>query len=519
MKEQSLMTSTLLLTTTSFITRTISMISIIFLSNLLGAGGIGIYELIMSVYTTAVAFASAGISISISKLVAEELGQKSLENVGKVMGIAFIFSLSLSTFVSTSLFILAPFLANNIIHDLNAVTGLRILSLSIPFISLSSCFKGYFYATKKTFYPASADVIEQCTKMALILTLVNIYFPKGSSYGYGAIGMGLTIGEVVSFTYLFTLFIRETRLKKRDLRSFYRSSSSAYHFFMKLLSVLIPIASISYISYLFMCMENTLIPLGLEKFGTSLDDSMAMYGVLKGMVLPILFFPSAFLTAFSTTLVPEIARANVLRLKERVVTTTNRVLQLTLLLSILVVSIFLSYSDEIGMVIYNNSGVGPMLSILCLIVPFVYVEVVTDGILKGLGQQLSCLKYSMIDSICRIILIYTLLPFKGMNAFIGIMVLSCILSSTLNFTTLRGLIPIKFNFSNWLFKPILAGTGAGYFSRAILRIYDGISLSLKSKLILEIILSIVIYIVILWMIECFSKEDVRWLKKHLPFIR
>ncbi len=519
MKEQSLMTSTLILTTTSFITRTISMVSIIFLSNLLGAGGIGIYELLMSVYTTAVAFASAGISISISKLVAEELGQKAFKNVGKVMLIATLFALSLSTLVSTSLFIFSPFLANNIIHDSSAITGLRILSLSIPFISLSSCFKGYFYASKKTFYPASADVIEQCTKMTLILTLVTVYFPKGSSYGYGAIGMGLTIGEAVSFTYLLSLFIRESRLKQKDVKPYHSSPSSAYHLFMKLLSVLIPIASISYISYLFMCMENTLIPIELEKFGTSLEDSMAMYGVLKGMVLPILFFPSAFLTAFSTTLVPEIARANVLHLEERVVTTTNRVLQLTLILSMLVVSLFLNYSDEIGMVIYNNSGVGPILSILCLIVPFVYVEVVTDGILKGLGQQLSCLKYSMLDAICRIILIYVLLPFKGMNAFIGIMVLSCVLSSTLNFTTLRGLIPIKFNFSNWLFKPILAGTGAGYFSRLILKFYTGISLSLKSKLILEVILSIVIYITILWMIECFSSEDVKWLKKHLPFAR
>ena len=519
MKEQSLMTSTLILTATSFFTRTISMISLVFLSNLLGASGIGIYELIMSVYTTAVAFSSAGISVSISKLVAEELGKRCFESVLKVMFTAFIFALIISSLVSSLLFIFSPFLCNSIIHDPNATIGLRILSLSIPLISLSSCFKGYFYATKKTLYPASADVLEQCTKVTLILTLVSLYLPKGNNYGYAAIGIGLTLGEAVSFTFLLGLFISESRKRIHNTKYSPLLSRFSCSFILKLLTVLIPIASISYISYLFMCIENTLIPSGLKKFGTSLEDSMAMYGVLKGMVFPILFFPSAFLTAFSTTLVPEIARANVLMLKERVTTTTNRVLQLTLILSILVVSIFLNYSDEIGIVIYNNTAVGPMLSILCLIVPFVYVEVVTDGILKGLGQQLSCLKYSMIDAICRIILIYTLLPFKGMTAFIGIMVLSCVLSSTLNFTTLRGLIPIKFNFSNWFFKPILAGTGAGYFSRVILRIYDGISLSLKSKLILEIILSIVIYIVILWIIECFSKEDVRWLKKHLPFIR
>ena len=165
MKEQSLMVSTLILTATSFFTRTIGMISIIFLSHILGAEGIGIYELTMSVYMTAVAFASAGLSVSVSKLVAEELGRNTSSNISKIMGIAFTFALSLSFFISALLFISAPYLAQHIIHDPQAYIGLRLLSLSIPFISCSSCFKGYFYATKKTVFPASADILEQIVKM------------------------------------------------------------------------------------------------------------------------------------------------------------------------------------------------------------------------------------------------------------------------------------------------------------------------------------------------------------------
>lgn len=88
MKEQTLMVSTLILTATSFFTRTIGMISIVFLSHILGAEGIGIYELTMSVYTTAVAFASAGLSVSVSKLVAEELGRRAPHNIAKIMRIA-----------------------------------------------------------------------------------------------------------------------------------------------------------------------------------------------------------------------------------------------------------------------------------------------------------------------------------------------------------------------------------------------------------------------------------------------
>ena len=518
MKEQTLMVSTLILTATSFFTRTIGMISIIFLSHILGAEGIGIYELTMSVYTTAVAFASAGFSVSVSKLVAEELGRKASHNIANIMRIAFTFALSLSFFISILLFIGAPYLAKYIIHDSNASIGLRLLSISIPFISCSSCFKGYFYATKKTVFPASADILEQIVKMGLILTLVQIYSPLGFSYAYGAIGLGLTIGEMTSWTYLGSLFILD-RKKQHEAHKKENDTAleSSTNLFIRLISILLPIASISYIAYVFMSIENILIPTGLKKFGNSLQESMGLYGMLKGMVLPILFFPSAFLTAFSTTLVPEIAKANVLNRKERVITTTNRVLQLTFILSILVVGIFVNYSNELGFAIYKNEAIGPMLCALSLVVPFIYIEVVTDGILKGLGKQMSCLKYSILDSICRIILIYFLLPIKGMTAFMGIMMISCILTSTLNFNALLNTIHIKFHLINWLLKPSLAAAAGGTFSRLIINRFFRYQFGLTTKVIIGISLTIMIYLIVLFIIECLSSEDLAWLKKHIPF--
>lgn len=518
MKEQTLMVSTLILTATSFFTRTIGMISIIFLSHILGAEGIGIYELTMSVYTTAVAFASAGLSVSVSKLVAEELGRKTSSNISKIMGIAFTFALGLSFFISLLLFISAPYLAQHIIHNSQAAIGLRLLSISIPFISCSSCFKGYFYATKKTIFPASADILEQIVKMGLILTLVQIYAPLGESYAYSAIGIGMTIGEMTSWTYLGSLFIldrRKVRVSQKKEGTIV--SESATNLFVRLIGILLPIASIAYIAYIFMSIENILIPTGLKKFGNSFEESMGLYGMLKGMVFPILFFPAAFLTAFSTTLVPEIAKANVLHRKERVVTTTNRVLHLTFILSILVVGIFTNYSNEIGFAIYKNEAIGPMLYALSLVVPFIYVEVVTDGILKGLGKQMSCLKYSMLDSICRILLIYFLLPIKGMTAFMGIMMMSCILTSTLNFNTLLNTTSIKFQFTNWLLKPALAAAAGGTFSRLIISQFFRYQFGLITKVVLGISLTTIIYLIILYIIECLSSEDLAWLRKHLSF--
>lgn len=517
MKEQNLITSTLILTATSFLTRTIGMISSVFLSQILGAEGIGIYELLMTIYMTAVVFASAGLCVSVSRLVAEALGKNQVGNIAQIMRVAVSFGFVMSLLVSILLFISAPLVSNYFIHDNRAIPGLRLLTLSIPFMTCSSCFKGYFYATKKTAYPASADILEQFIKVGLLISLVNLYAPKGIVYAYGAIGIGFTIGEMTSWSYLLALFILDRRRAKKHPTS--TATTSTKNVFIKLLGVLLPIASISYIGYVFLSVENILIPSGLKKYSGTFTSSISTLGILKGMVFPILFFPSAFLTAFSTTLIPEIAKANVLKHKKRVTYTTNRVLQLTFILSILVVAIFVSYGNELGFIIYKTAEVGPLLCILSLVVPFIYIEVVSDGILKGLNEQVSCLKYSMLDAITRVILIYFFLPIKGINALIAIIMMSCILTSTLNFNRLIVVTQIKMRPINWLLKPAIAAAFSSSYSRLIINKLFRYSFGLSSKVVLGIGLTILLYIPLLFLIQTLGQEDVLWLKRHLSHSR
>lgn len=509
MKDQSLIASTLILTATSFLTRTIGMISSVFLSQMLGAEGIGIYELVMSIYMTAVVFASAGLCSSVSRLVAEELGKEKPGSIRYIMRVALSFGFISSLLVTTLLFISAPALVKYFIHDESAVLGLRLLSLSIPFMTCSSSFKGYFYAAKKTIYPASADILEQLVKMTLIMVLVTIYAPLGTHYAYAAIGTGLTIGEITSWSYLLSLFILNRHHYKVPV------SPPPKHLLTRLLSILLPIASISYIGYIFLSVENVLIPEGLKKFSGTFSESMSALGMLKGMVFPILFFPSAFLTAFSTTLIPEIAKANILHHKKRVAYTTNRVLQLTFILSLLVVSIFLSYGDELGFIIYKSAEIGPLLRLFSIIVPFIYTEVIADGILKGLDKQVSCLKYSILDAITRVIFIYFLLPLKGVHALILIMMISSILTSTLNFNKLIEATKIKVHPINWLLKPAVAAAFSSSYSRLIINKLFRYSLGLTSKVCLGIALCILFYIPLLFLIETLNAEDMVWLKHHL----
>ena len=511
MKSQGLIADTMILTVTSFITRTIGMVSIVYISNALGAEGMGLYQLIMSMYIMAVIFASAGISVSVSKLVAEELSQQHYKNIKKIMTTVFLFSGLLSSFICMMLFNFALQIALYFIKDTRAVWGLRTLSLSIPFMAISSCFKGYFYAVQRVIKPASADVLEQFVKLALIIFLVNFWSPKGLPYAYAAIGIAMTLGEMVSWSYLLTFYLLDHRRFKNKDKGTYNTKGMLF----RIIGVALPVAAIAYIGSVFMSVENVLIPIGLKKFGSTAESSMSLYGMVKGMVLPILFFPAAFLTAFSTTLVPEIAKANVLKHYKTVRHTSKRVLHFTFILSIFVVSIFINFSHELGLVIYKNEAIGPILKILALIVPFMYVEVVSDGILKGLGEQVSCLRYSIIDSVFRITTIYFLIPIKGILAFLTIMIISNILTSTLNFNKLLETTKINIELSKWILKPTLSATAAAMVAKAFMHYAALYGLSLFHGLIISLMLSALVYIMLLFLIESLTPPDMQWLKRSI----
>lgn len=88
--------------------------------------------------------------------------------------------------------------------------------------------------------------------------------------------------------------------------------------------------------------------------------------------------------------------------------------------------------------------------------PIMYVESVVDGMLKGLNQQVSSLKYMLLDSSSRIVLILFLVPSRGMEGFLFIMVLSNLLTCFLNTHRLLSVTGMKLKWSTWILKPVLA---------------------------------------------------------------
>lgn len=495
MKPKGLVSNTITLAGSSFVIRAIGMITIIYLSQKIGAEGMGVYQIVMSIYMSGVVFASSGFTVTISRLISEEIARKAYGNISRIMKSCLTLSVIVSTVITLLLFLNASSVTKYLIKDVRGLSSFKILTLSIPFMSMSSCFKGYFYGMKQMIKPASADIAEQFIKLGLIMYLVGQLAPYGIAMACVGIGIALTCGEIFSWCYLGFLYKRHNRQVSRQAKIIPEENQD--RLLVRILKGVMPIALASCVAALLMTTENVLIPTMLRKSGISSTLALSQYGMVKGMLLPLLFFPAAFLTAFSTTLIPEIARAHTAKNRRRVVSLTNRVMHFTFVLGIGVTAIFLSYAHEIAHYIYHNDYLESLIKVLAWIVPVMYIEVIADGILKGLGRQMNSLKYSLADSFLRIGLICLLLPIRGMSGFLMMMVLSNLMTSTLNFNKVITLTQIDIPVRRWLIEPVLGAVIATNVGKSMSRyLLYGMEIGMI-RLIIEVGLAVIIYISIL----------------------
>lgn len=506
MKKFTFLKNAAILTVTALILRTLGIFFRIYMSNIIGAEGMGLYQLIFSVYVLAAAFAAGGISTAVTRLCADELACGSKKSTIKILHKALILTGIVSLASMLLVFFGADAIAGLFLQDMRAAPALRILCPSLPFMGISSCLRGYFIARRKTGNPSAAQIFEQLVRIGVVMLLLTQWAGKGVTWACAAVLLGDTVAEICSCGYMYVGFLRD---KGRLPAHADRPAAPAYPVYKKILSIALPITGSRYLNTVLRTAENLLIPGALSRYAGGRETGLSQFGMLKGMAMPILFFPSSFLSALSTLLVPEISEAAARGQKRRVQRTASRSIHITLTASILIGGLFLLFAPQLGTVIYHSEEVGYLIRALAPIVPFMYLESVCDGILKGLNQQTSSFAYSLADSVSRILLILALVPMKGMQGFLAVMVFSNILTSCLNIRRLLKVTDLRLRLVKWIFLPLLAFAGAGAAGYSLFTGLEGAGLPLLLSMTIAILACGCLYLIILLLTGGVRKEDLQ----------
>lgn len=397
-----------------------------YLSQKIGSAGMGLYQLILSVFLLAVTLSTSGISLAVTRMVSAAIATEKRETLRSLVARCFAFCLSLSLGIALLLFFTADFAAAAFLGNPQAAPCLRILGIGLPFMSLCTCMKGYFLAVDESLSTAASDTLEQILTICATILLFWKFTPQGIEAACMAAMAASTLGEAMSFLTSWWAYRRSLRRHTPARRE---KSRGVLH---GLAHIALPCTLSSAARSLLNTGENLLIPRQLQAYGMGYQASLSQYGLLQGMAMPMLYFPSSFLASFASLLIPQIARERELDHKRAVAYISGKAVRSALAYGMFFAVLFAVFGDDWGRAFYRSESAGAYLQVLSPIVPLIYLDVVVDSLLKGLDEQLNSMKYNFADSFLRVTLVLLLLSRLGMESYVGILFFSTIFNAALS---------------------------------------------------------------------------------------
>ena len=508
MVKRGLLLSTLMLSASALFVRTIGFGFRVYLSNQMGAEGMGLFSLIMSVYTLSVTVATSGISAAVAKIAAQHLAVGKKPRARQVLRKALTLSFLISSLVGVALFLFAEPISAHILRDMRAEQSLRLLAPGLPFLSVCACFRGYFIACRRVAIPASAQILEQVFKIAFVFVFLTNALDKGLEHAAAMVVLGVTLSEVICFLYTFVGYTLDKRRQGEG------DKERGKGIFREILAFALPISVGSYFRSGMRLLEDLLIVSGLTRFGGDQGEATGHYGILRGMVMPLLIFPLNLLSAFVITLTPEVSRLHARCEKRRLCAIVSRILQLTSIIGVFMVCLMMSFAYEIGTVVYREPQVGEMLRMMAILAPFMCLELVVVGILQGMGQQTHSAAYSICDCTLRVGLAWLLIPRYGVWGFVLMVAASNLFTSTLNLRRLLKITQVSLRVNDWMVKPALAALAASQGVRAAFSHTPLGGLPTWAGLVVGLVGIGGIYLAALFSLGCLTKKEIDWAIKH-----
>lgn len=397
--------SALLLTGVNLLLRLVGTSFQVYLSGRIGAAGVGLLQLVMSVGGLAMVAGMAGIRTGAMYLTAEELGRKRPGQVTWVLSGCFLYSICFSGSIAVLLYLFAPQIAQFWIGDIRTVEALRLFAAFLPAICLCGVMCGYFTAANKIGTLAAVEVAEQLCSMVVTMGALTFWAGSDAVRACQCVILGSCTGSCLTLGCLVLLRLREKNQTGQRIPVLHRLVQTA-----------VPLAAADVLKSGISTTENLMVPKRLAR-NTLVENPLAAFGCLSGMVFPVLMFPACILYGLAELLIPELARCSAAGSSHRIRYLVKRSLKVAMLYGLLFGGLMVLVAQPLCLKLYSSPEAGRFLKLYALLVPMLYCDALTDAMTKGLGQQKICVRYNILTSAMDVVFLYILLPMYGMEGY------------------------------------------------------------------------------------------------------
>ena len=439
-----LITGTLLLTAVGFFCRILGFFYRIFLSRTIGAEGLGLYQMIFPIHGIAFALCAGPIQTSLSRLTAAspEKGTRLFAGQPRTLTIdrpaADLFDLHLRRFSRRA----RPSCAR--MCAASARTRPLDPLLRDPCLLLRVLFTG-----SKTAVPAFSQVVEQCIRILSVLLIVHVCHTNRIPITVLLAVWGLLIGEAASAVFCLLVYGCS-----KSVAILPNANTPITPLLLPLLTMALPLMANRLTLSFLQSLEAIFVPNQLLLSGLSRVESVSIYGVLTGMALPFILFPSAITNSLAVVLLPAVSEAQAQNQPDKIEHTISMALRYSLYMGILCVGLFTRFGPALGETFYHNADAGRFIQILSWLCPFLYLSTTMGSILNGLGKTGTVFLHHTVSMLLTLSLVLFAIPRWGIFAYLAALLISELVLAFLHIHALACEVPIRLPLGQGIVKPV-----------------------------------------------------------------
>lgn len=456
-KPMSALKSTLLLTAVSLFGQGVGFVYRVFLSRMVGAEVMGLYQLVMPVFSVLMSLTAIGFTVACSNLSAryQALGN----HAAAAQTVRSCIAGFLTAFAVVAL-VVAPLsdpISAGLLGDARAQLGLLLLLPCVLLTGLENIHKHSFYGLGRVAPPAFTEILEQLIRTGAVLGLLWYFLPQNPERTVGLIVCGMILCEVFSAVTLSVLYRRAFGRNPKGERMDGRVLGK------NIRSIALPIGWTALLGNLMGAATSVLIPQRLVRAGADVSSAMSAFGVMCGMTLPMLTLPTAFISAMSLVLLPKLSQARALGRTDLIRRRAGKAITATAWLILPTSALLAVVGPPLGRALFREPSVGLFAAPLALGVVLTCFESVLAGCLNGLGKQTLAARNGLICGAIQLLLTWWRmgLPRVGLRGYVEALLVSTLLGVWLNGRALHRAIDLPCQWFHWLVAPGLSALLAG----------------------------------------------------------
>lgn len=398
-----------------------------------GEEAVGIYMTSYPAFVFFISLLQLGIPIALAKIVAELHAKRRDGQLKSVMQTATRWSIVSIILFAPVLYFFIPFLAGTLLHNEATKLTLYIALGAVPIVVFSGLIRGYLQGIAIISATAWSQMLEQLVRIGLITILLPLFATPENPALTAAYAMAITAaGELISFIYLYIHYsIKKKRPKQSEKVKPYPA--------MPMMRIAVPSAGSRLFGTFTWFLEPIVFLKALTVSGLTAAGATTLYGIISGVHIPLLLFPSFIPNALAIVLIPAVsdavARSNHQLLNERIGVS----LRLSSIVGCYAATFFFLHGDELAMRLFHLEENRGFMRILAPIFYFYYIQSPLHSILQAVDEARPAMMNSIYGGLGKLFVMFVLASQTFIQEFGAIIAIGfgVLITSFLHIATLR----------------------------------------------------------------------------------